>query len=99
MYPVARGPPPLCTADDAPSFVACVCRACVLYWGEDTDRPGEHVRIDKTPQTFAPKKGDEVPSSSLHPCVVDDSDPFTENGHRVVTITVNARISIDVPWS
>jgi hypothetical protein len=65
-----------------------------LYWGEDADRPGEHVRIDKTPQTFAANKGDEVPRESLHPCIVEDADPL--NGHCVMTITVNARISIDV---
>jgi hypothetical protein len=67
-----------------------------LCWGEDTDRPGEYVRIDKTSQTFAANKGDEVPRESLHPCIVEDADPL--NGHhRVMTLTVNARISIDVP--
>jgi hypothetical protein len=72
-----------------------------LYWAEDTDQPGKYgkpfalVLIDKTPQTFAAKKGDEVPHESLHPCTVDDADPF--NGHRVTTLTVNARISIDMP--
>jgi hypothetical protein len=68
-----------------------------LYWAEDTDRPAEQVRIDKTAETSAAKKGDEVPSSSVHPCAVDDANPF--NGHRVMTLTVNARISIDMPWS
>jgi hypothetical protein len=74
-----------------------------LYWAEDTDQPGKYgkpfalVLIDKTPQTFAAKKGDEVPRESLHPCTVEDADPL--NGHRVVTVTVNARISVDAPWS
>jgi hypothetical protein len=38
-----------------------------------------------------------VPRESLHPCIVEDADPL--NGHhRVMTITVNARISIGVPF-
>jgi hypothetical protein len=80
------------------------CKTCgqpgsELYWGNDTDRPYEFVLLNRTPETLAAKKGDKVPAASLHPCIIEDADPLAENRHRVMTLTVSARISIDVPWS